>query len=143
MKIDTLQSEKPCKSIDHKDRLASPYDSRFSDYAQALRDGDTELCSKMREDNRNQHEITTKFDTIERTWLGLMAIYVREIQILRRERDGYRNLAEGRRKKLENDKTMPQVRTHLRRGDGLLAQAEAARDEHDEVEVPDGFKGVY
>ncbi len=142
MKIDTFQSEKPCKAIDDGDRTSSPYDSRFSDYAQALRNGDAELCTKMRQDNLDQQEINTKFDTIERMWLGLMARYVREIQILRRERDGYQNLAEGHRKTLENDKAQPQVRTHLRRGSGMLAQAESARDEHNEVEVLVGFDGV-
>lgn len=142
MRINKSQSEKPCKPIDRGDRLSRPYDSRFSDYAQALRDGNTKLCLQMRQANHDQYEITAKFDTIERTWLGLMANYVREIQILRREREGYRNLSEGHRKMIENDKALPQARTHLRRGDGLLAQAKEARDEHEEAEVLVGFKGV-
>ena len=141
-KIDKFQSEKPYKSIDDGDRISSPYDSRFSDYAEALKNGDTELCVKMRQDNVNQCEIIAKFDTLERMWLSLMGRYVREIQILRREREGYRNLAEGHRKTLENDRTLPQVRTHLRRGAGLLSQAEAAREDHEEVEVLVGFAGV-
>lgn len=101
-------------------------DPRFHEYADALRAGDMDTCERLRQGARREREITTKFDTLERMWLSEMRSYVREIQILRRERDGWHKVAEG--KKVE--------------GRAYLNQAEEARTDHEEPFVQGGFDGV-
>lgn len=104
-------------------------DPRFHEYADALRGGDLETCERLRTEHRRDREIITKFDTVERIWLAEMPRMVREIQILIRERDGWKQIAEGGANK-------------QRRGKKYLEQAEEARHEHEEVPVPLFFDGV-
>ena len=117
-------------------------DDRFGKYADALKAGDMCACKILRADNKADEIIISKFDMLERMWLAEMFRYVREVQIVRRERDGWQKLAEGYRKILENDSTLPAPRTMLRRGYALLEQADVAREKHIELEVPLGFSGV-
>ncbi len=134
------QSEKPCKPIRQTyEGCDFEGDPRFRDYVRALKEGNLDACSELRERWRDDREIITKFQTIERMWITMMARYTREIQICQRERDGYRILADGLRKKLENDKTPPWAATQIRRGKAIVEQAEAARDGHDEVSFPRVF----
>lgn len=137
------QSEKPCK------RIRQTYagcdfegDPRFRDYAKALKEGDLDTCSELQDRWQDDQEIITKFQTIERMWIAMMARYVREIQISQRERDGYRKLADGFRRKLEKERTHPWPGTQIRRGKAIIEQAEQARIDHTEVIVPKMFPGV-
>ena len=120
----------------------SENDDRFDKYADALKAGDTYACKILRADNRGDEMIISKFDMLERMWVAEMSRYVREVQIVRRERDGWRKLAEGWQKKLECDSTLPTHKTMIRRGYSLLEQAAEARNTHIDLEIPLGFSGV-
>lgn len=117
-------------------------DVQFSEYAEALKAGDLDKCAELRAHNLDNALITAKFRTLELAWVSHMSLYIREIQIVRRERDGYKNLAEGRQKKLSKDKTPPGGATMIRRGEKLLQQVEDAKAIHEEIELPSGFVGV-
>lgn len=117
-------------------------DGRFDKYADALKAGDVYTCKVLRADNKDDTVILRKFDMLERMWLAEMSHYVREVQIARRERDGWERLAEGYRKKLEGDKTLPSPTTMIQRGNALLEQAAEARKKHIDLEIPLGFTGV-
>lgn len=137
------QSEKPCKLIRQTyEGCDFEGDPRFRDYAQALKEGNLDVCSELREHWRDDREIITKFQTIERMWIAMMARYAREIQISQREREGYRILSEGLQKKLDKERTYPWYGTQIRRGKAIVEQAEAARDGHDEVSFPRVFSQI-
>lgn len=104
-------------------------DIRFKHYADALRAGDLETCERIRTHHQHDVKLMTRLRTLEQVWLTEMNKYVREIQICRRERDGYRALATG-------------VTAAKKRGKALLQQATEARETHEEVELPQGFPGV-
>lgn len=107
-------------------------------YADALKAGDTNECKRLRATHTDDPELTVKFRTIERVWVSQMDLYVREIQIVRRERDGWKQIAEA-----EAGADIPSTRKRLiKRGKAVVAQAEAAREDHEELEVPLGFKGI-
>lgn len=117
-------------------------DPRFLEYADALRAGDVARCEALRHACRRQPEVSTKFDTLERIWLSEMNIYIREIQITQRERDGWSKLAEARRKLIENEKGAPTPKILMRQGSAMLEQAEDARLDQPEVIVPRLFDGL-
>lgn len=103
----------------------------------ALKCGDEEMCLKMREESKNDHLMLAKFQTLERIWIGEMTNYVRELQILKRERDAYERLAKGYKLQLKNQGDM-----HLEKGFMMLKQAEEARMDHDEVSILNVFAKV-
>lgn len=143
MILTDYQSKKPCKPIRQTHESCDfEGDPRFREYANALKEGDLDTCSELQERWQDDREITTKFRTIERMWITMMAQYVREIQISQRERDGYCILAEGLRKKLEKDKTPPWASTQIRRGKAMVEQAKNARTDHIEIFVPKVFHKV-
>jgi hypothetical protein len=137
------QHPKPCRPINTKQNDASSRgDIRFLKYADALRAGNIDECIKLRTEWSNEREIITKFNTLERLWLSEMTHYIKEIQISRRERDGYKKLVEGYEKKLNGDKSVPNANTLIKWGRDIIAQAEEARLTHIEVEVPLLFESV-
>ncbi len=120
----------------------SKIDVRFLEYTEALKAGNLDRCAELRANNLDDVTIIAKFRTLELAWLGHMSLYIREIQIVRRERDGYKNLAGGRQKKLSKDKTPPGGAAMIRRGEKLLQQVEDAQANHEEIELPSGFAGI-
>lgn len=137
--LDNYQSPKKISPI--SDRYEEN-DTRFCEYADALKAGDLDTCAKLRAKSMDDQKIICKFGMLERIWLKEMSHYVREVQIVRRERDGWQNVAIGYQKKLQNDKTPPTSNTMIQRGKKLLQQAIEARELHVEVEIPSGFVGV-
>ncbi len=110
----------------------------YIEYTDALRAGDAGTCKRLRAAHTDDPELTTKFRTIERAWLAQMDLYIREIQIVRRERDGWKQIAEA-----EASDAIPSTRQRLiTRGKAVVAQAQAACEDHEELEVPLGFKGI-
>lgn len=140
--IHTLRNYQTPKKVSPITGRNSEDDGRFNAYADALKAGDTHTCKTLRSDNKEDMVVLRKFDMIERMWLAEMSHYVREVQIVRRERDGWEKLAEGYRKKLEGDKTLPPFTTMIQRGNALLEQATEARVKHVDLEIPLGFTGV-
>lgn len=140
--IQTLSNYQAPKKVAPTTDKNTEDDRRFDEYADALKAGDVYTCKVLRSDNKDDNVILGKFDMIERMWLAEMSHYVREVQIVRRERDGWEKLAEGYRKKLEEDKTLPAPTTMIRRGNALLEQAAEAREKHVDLEIPLGFTGV-
>lgn len=147
---------KPVRIMDNyqtpKARQEAPYgrhrekgyqgDVRFRDYLIAIRAGDFDTCKALRDANVDDVELMTKFKTIDESCLQQMALYLREIQITRRERDAWKSLADGRLKKIEGDRSGPSAWTLTHRGEAMLEQAGKARTEHELVEVPLGFDGI-
>lgn len=117
-------------------------DIRFRDYLIALKVGDFDACEALRDAHSNDFELMTKFRTIEQLFLQQTALYIREIQITRRERDAWKSLADGRLKKINGDRSGPSAWTLIHRGEAILAQSEEARKDHELVEIPLGFEGV-
>ena len=123
-----------------KARCDTNSDKRFLDYSKFLMDGEVDECDKLRDTWQDDREFMSKVSNLERVWLSRMAVYIREIQIVRRERDGYRNLVRG----FEAAKGTKSRNKKMKRGRDMLNQAEGARLEHTEelAEVPLFFKGV-
>lgn len=117
-------------------------DTRFRDYLTAIRAGDFDTCEALRNEHNEDIELMTKFRTIDQSFLRQMTMYLREIQITRRERDAWKSLADGRLKKIEGDHSGPNVWTLIQRGEAMLKQTAKARTEHELVEVPLGFQGT-
>lgn len=117
-------------------------DIRFLDYLIALKAGDFDACEALRDAHSDDFELMTKFRTIEQMFLQQTALYLREIQITRRERDAWKSLADGRLKKIDGDRSGSSVWTLTQRGEAMLKQTEKARKEHELVEIPPGFEGV-
>ena len=117
-------------------------DTRFRDYLTALRAGDFDTCEALRNGHSDDIELMTKFRTLDQSFLKQMTMYLREIQITRRERDAWKSLADGRLKKIMGDRSGPSAWTLTTRGEAMLEQTEQARAEHELVEVPLGFQGI-
>ena len=117
----------------------SSIDTRLSQYMQGLRAGNEDACTELRVAWEHDPEITTKFRTIERIWLKEMSIYVRELQILRRERDAYKSIAKGYEIKTNSPN---HGNSHIDKGNKMLEQAEEARLEHEAPEILNVFKKV-
>lgn len=117
-------------------------DRRFADYSKALKDGDLQRCRAIRLENVEDNEMSAKFDTLERLWLADMALYVREVQIVRRERDAYKSIAEGYEKKVSQSKAPPSTTSMIRRGTKMLEQVAEARKGHTEIQVSLGFSAL-
>lgn len=142
---DLYQSKKQ-KSIRASERPrgndAYQGDSRFKEYSSALKRGDNDTCSKMRDEHKDDRILITRFNTLERMWIAEMARYVREIQILLRERNGYQLLTKGYRQKFSGEDKLSVNDTLIRRGNEMLAQTVIAREEHGEIIPPLGFEGL-
>lgn len=117
-------------------------DTRFRDYLTAIRAGDFDTCEAIRNGHSEDIELMTKLRTIDQSFLRQMTLYVREIQITRRERDAWKSLADGRLKKIKGDRSGPSACTLTSRGETMLEQTEKARTEHELVEIPMGFQGI-
>lgn len=117
-------------------------ETHFRDYLTAIRAGDFDTCETIRAEHSDDIELMTKIRTIDQSFLQQMTLYLREIQITRRERDAWKSLADGRLKKIEGDRSSPTTWVLTQRGEAMLAQSEEARREHELVEVPLGFDKV-
>jgi hypothetical protein len=115
-------------------------DKRFLAYSKFLMNGEVDECNKLRDEWQEDREFMSKVSNLERVWLSRMAVYVREIQIVRRERDGYRNLVRG----FEDTKGTKSRVKKTKRGRDMLDQAEVARLKYPEelADVPLLFSGV-
>lgn len=133
-----LKSDQPIVNKYKKDGC----DTRFRDYLTAIRAGDFDTCKTLREAHTDDTELTTKFRTIDESFLRQMTMYLREIQITRRERDAWKSLADGRLKKITGDRSGPSAWTLTTRGESMLEQTEKARTKHELVEIPMGFQGL-
>ena len=107
-------------------------------YIAAVHAQDWDTCDELRAQYQGDPMIT-RFNTIERALLTEAAIYVREIQILRRERDGFEHLL---RSALKTDSLPPSKNALSKRGEALLKQATEARLTHPEAQVEGGFPAV-
>lgn len=142
--MDNYQTPKPRQDPPFGRHREKGYqgDVRFRDYLIAIRAGDFDACESLRDAHSDDVELLTKFKTIEQMFLRQTALYVREIQIIRRERDGWKSLADGRLKKIEGDRSAPSIWTLTQRGEAMLKQTAKARVEHELVEIPVGFEGI-
>jgi len=115
-------------------------DVRFRDYADMLHAGDILGCEEFCKEHVEDPEILRKVRTLERQWVTEMSRLVRELQITARESLGYRTLSEGYCKQAYGTQASTWVKRKLKAGNNLLRNADAARLDHERVEVPVGFK---
>lgn len=136
------QHPKPKASVGtrHIDDSGFGGDPRFRDYADALKRGDIDKCKEICFDCRDDMETTAKIHTLTMTWLAEMPRQVREMQILERESGGWKNLALGRERQLKKNKVPVQNTIAIQCGFAMLKQAAEARETHEEVYIPRGFK---
>jgi hypothetical protein len=116
-----------------EDKESRKSDPRFFDYVDALRTGNVVECERLRIEVADDIELITKFDTAERTLIGHIHRYIREVQITRRERDAHIKICEGH---IKNSQRLINVGVKMRE------QAEAAWEELGESCIDGGFGAV-
>ncbi len=119
-----------------KDTLAV---ANFKAYADALSAGDFEACASLRRVHAFDKELLTKFRALDRLRADQYTLFEREIQITRRERDGYKDLADSYKKRAKSPRVLTSDNELMRRGKGRLKQARAARLDHTDAVLPIGF----
>jgi hypothetical protein len=106
-------------------------------YLEAIQALDVETCHSLRRLWEGE-PVIRRFDTVEAQVRKLNSLYVREIQVCRKEVCGWRNLADGYSDMvdgasgLELSRAKTQIKTGLRQ----LESAVALRTSGDEIEVP-------
>jgi hypothetical protein len=118
----------------HEERDSDP---RVVAYLEALQALDMETCFALR-CRYEGDPVVRRFDTVEAQTRKLTSLYVREIQVCRREVCGWRNLADGYSDMVDGvtglvlSKAKAQVKTGL----GQLESVVALRAGGEEIEVP-------
>jgi hypothetical protein len=117
----------------------SDTDPRLVEYIEALRAGDIDKLLELRLTHIEDVGLTRRFKTIDATVSGLMDVYVREIQILRLEVEGWKSICESQDRLAEPDidrKETLAARQCQYRGLDKVERALGLRKDHTEVDVP-------
>lgn len=120
-------------------QIESQTDTCFGAYAEALSAGDFESCASLRRVHAFDKELLTKFRALDRLRADQYILFAREIQIIRRERDGYSDLAYAYEKRANSTRVLANDNETIRRGKARLKQARAARLDHTDIVLPIGF----
>jgi hypothetical protein len=106
-------------------------------YLEALQALDVETCFALR-CRYEGDPVVRRFDTVEAAVRKLTSLYVREIQVLRREVCGWRNLADGYSEMVDGVTgiTLSKAKAQVKTGLQQLESAVALRAKGEEIEVP-------
>lgn len=120
----------------------SDTDPRLVEYIEALKAYDIDHLIELRLVHREEEGLMRRFRTVERSFAGLLALYEREIQILRVEVDAWKSIDEGR-DRLEAEgldrKQKAAARQCIYRGVAKLEKMAVARKTQSEIELPNTF----
>ena len=137
---DEYQQKKPqSELIKFYDDSGHDGDERFFLYADALTNGDFETLDRIRAEHAGDVKLIRRLNTLERTRLAEMERFRREIQLARRERDGYRILVEAHVSENTRGRTH---KTKFKRGRAILKQCAEERKKHDTPRIAQGFAAV-
>ena len=106
----------------------SDTDSRLIEYIEALKTGDINKVVEL----RSLHlDLSTRFETVERINSGTLALYSREIQILRLEIEGWKSISDG-----HDSDDVKLGQQYIRRGLEKLERALVYRRHQSEINLP-------
>jgi len=112
-------------------------DPRLIEYIKALHACDVDKLIDLRLEY-GEDEIATRFRTVERVHKDLLALYAREIQILRLEVEGWRSMCDGQDTLADEEATSQDkslAKQAINRGLEKIERALVYRKSHDEVDL--------
>lgn len=123
------------KNHDGREREGDP---RLMAYMDALREGRVADCMSLRATYLEDEPLMRRFDTVEQIIGDLTMMYIREIQIQRREIRGWRNLADGYEVLADGATHEEKARANnmIKTGLGQLESALVLRKADEVVDVP-------
>ena len=102
-------------------------DGRLEAYIEMLKSGDVAGCLAVRLKHMDDREFNRRLITVEEVHYKWVRLYIEEIQILRAENTGLRNLVKGQG---SGNKGI------IRRGLGQLNKVKALKEHRTEVDIP-------
>ena len=100
---------------------------RLEEYITMLKNGDVAGCLQLRLKHMDDREFNRKLITVEEVHYKWVRLYIQEIQLLRAENTGLRNLVDG---------TVLGDKAKERRGLEQLARVKELRADRDHVDIP-------